>query len=96
MCDAFREALTEPTPLYPAVAQLLIDTFGKSPDIEDVITELALRIESLKEAQTVEDRAERMTLGNCRGFLNASLREWFREIRGFHLGIYSFPQRVAR
>jgi hypothetical protein len=69
-----------PTPPYPAAAQFLIDTFGKSPDIEDLITELALRIESLKEAQTVEGRAARMTLGNCRGYLNASLREWFREI----------------
>jgi len=73
--------LRYPQPPYPAVAQVLIDTFGRSPNIEDVITELASRIESLKGAETDEDRAERMRLGNCRGFLNASLREWFREIR---------------
>jgi len=73
--------LRYPQPAYPAAAQVLIDTFGKSPNIEDVITELASRIESLKEAETDEGRAERMRLGNCWGFLNASLREWFREIR---------------
>ncbi len=72
--------LSYPTPPYPNVAQFLIDTFGKSPNIEDVITELASRIDSLKEAENAEGRAERMRLGNCRGSLNASLREWFRQI----------------
>jgi len=69
-----------PMPPYPSEAQFVIDTFGKAPNIEDVITLLQSRIDSLKGVETLEGKAERMRFGNCRGFLTASLREWFRKI----------------
>jgi hypothetical protein len=72
--------LDYPMPPYPAEAQFVIDSFGKSPNIEDVITSLQSRVDSLESVKTVEGKAERMRLGNCLGFLNASIREWFREI----------------
>lgn len=72
--------LAYPIPPYPDTAQFLIDTFGKSPNIEDVITALQSRTDELKSAATAEAKAERTRLGNCLGFVNASVREWFREI----------------
>jgi len=72
--------LAYPMPPYPRQAQFVIDTFGKAPNIEDVITSFQSRIDSLERMNHVEAKAERMRLGNCLGFLNAALREWFREI----------------
>ncbi|HWO34056.1 MAG TPA: hypothetical protein VNO32_35105 [Candidatus Acidoferrum sp.] len=69
--------LRYPMAAYPSAAQFLIDTFGKSPNIEDLITTLQSRIDALN---TPEGKAERMGLGNCRGRLTSCLREWFREI----------------
>jgi hypothetical protein len=72
--------LKSSNPWQQDAARFLIDTFGKSPNIEDVITELQSRIDSLKEAKTSGGKAERMRLGNCRGHLGTSLREWFGQI----------------
>ena len=69
--------LRYPLAAYPSAAQFLIDTFGKSLNIEDLITKLQFRIDALN---TPESKAERMRLGNCRGRLTSCLREWFREI----------------
>jgi len=72
--------LAYPNQRYPGVAQFLIEIFGRSPNIEDMVTELASRIDSLKNSQNVEDKTERMRLGNRLGCLGTSLREWFRAI----------------
>lgn len=52
--------LRYPTAAYPSAAQFLIDTFGKSPNIEDLITTLQSRIDALN---TPEGKAERMRHG---------------------------------
>ena len=70
-----------PMPPYPGEAQFVIDSFGKSPNIEDVITSLQSRIDSLESTKTTVGKAERTRLGNCLGSLDTSIREWFREIR---------------
>jgi hypothetical protein len=89
--------LKYPMQPYPDAGRFLIDSFGKSPNIEDVITEIGARIGALKNAETADGRAERMRLGNCRGFLNASLREWFREIRAKPASAYAaFADRVVK
>lgn len=62
-----------------ASAQHLIEAFGRPSNVEDLITELQERIDALA-GTGAEEQAERMRLGNSRGFLGASLREWFREI----------------
>jgi hypothetical protein len=51
--------LRYPMAAYSSAAQFLIDTFGKSPNIEDLITTLQSRIDALN---TPEGRAERMRL----------------------------------
>ena len=63
-----------------ASGELLIDTFGKSPNIEDLITELQSRIALLKNAQAAEDRTQRSRLGRSLGWLGIALQQWFREI----------------
>jgi len=80
-----------------ASAEFLIDTFGKSANIEDLITELQSRIDQLQAAQSVEDRAQRMRLGNRRGFLGTALREWFREIHLRSAPSYAtFAEKIAQ
>lgn len=80
-----------------ASGEFLIDTFGKSPNIEDLITELQSRIDRLKDAQSPEDKAQRMRLGNRRGFLGTALREWFREIHIHPAPSYAaFAERIAQ
>lgn len=73
--------LAYPSQPYPDVAQFLIDTFGKSPNIEELVTTVQHRIRSLKDVQQAPDaRVERSRLGSSLGALGASLREWFRQI----------------
>lgn len=72
--------LRSPDASIRASAQFLIDTFGRSPNIEDLITELESRVAQLKDAPSADDRAQRMRLGNSRGFLGTALQFWFREI----------------
>jgi hypothetical protein len=67
-------------PLQQDAGWFLIDTFGKSPNIEDLITKAQDRIKFLKEVNTPDAMADRGRLGNCVGALSASLREWFRTI----------------
>jgi hypothetical protein len=72
--------LKSPDPSIQGSGRFLIDTFGRSPNIEDLITELESRVAQLKDAPTAEERAQRMRLGNRRAFLGTSLQFWFREI----------------
>lgn len=66
--------------LQQDAARFLIDTFGKSPNFEDLITAVQRRISSLKGLQAPDARVERSRHGNSLGALRDSLREWFREI----------------
>jgi hypothetical protein len=80
-----------------ASGEFLIDTFGRSPNIEDLITELQSRIDLLKDAQSPDDKAQRMRLGNRRGFLGAALQQWFREIHVSPAPSYAtFAEKIAQ
>jgi len=61
-------------------AELLVNTFGATPNIEDVITQLESSISSLTDSDVWEDKLQRSLLGTARGHLFDSLREWFREL----------------
>lgn len=65
---------------FESDAQFLIDTFGKAPNAEDVITAIQSRVKELENIGTAESESERTVLGNCRGRLTSALREWFRDI----------------
>lgn len=69
--------IRHPHDLSRHYGQLIVDSFGKSPNIEDLITEIDARIESLrKEGKT----QERRVWGNARGWFAVMLREWFRKL----------------
>jgi hypothetical protein len=70
-------------------AEFLVDTFGVTPNIEDLITEIQSQVEKLKGADALEDRAQRTRLGNSRGFLGAALKEWFLQIRSCPASSYA-------
>jgi hypothetical protein len=72
--------LRSPDPSIKASGHFLIDTFGRSPNIEDLITELESRVAQLKNAPSADERTQRMRLGNSRAFLGTALQLWFREI----------------
>ena len=79
-----------------ASGEFLIDTYGESLNIEELITELQSRIDSLKNAKSLGEKAQRMKLGNSRGFLGTALREWFSEIHTRPAPSYaSFASRIA-
>ncbi len=78
-------------------ADLLAGVFGVAPNIEDVITEIEASIVSLAESEAVEDRLQRNRLGNTRGQLLESLREWFRELHLRPADAYAeFADRVVQ
>lgn len=72
--------LRSPDNSIRASGQYLVDNFGRSPNVEDLITELESRVAQLKDAPIAEERAQRMRLGNSRAFLGTALQFWFREI----------------
>jgi hypothetical protein len=89
--------LAYPNPPHPDVAEFLIDTFGKSPNFEDLITALQHSIRSLKDVQTPDARVERGRQGNSLGTLGASLREWFRQIHTKPAPTYAeFADKLVR
>ena len=72
--------LTSSNPSQQDAARFLIDAFGKSPNIEDLITTVQHHTRSLKDVQAADAKAERRMQGNSVGALGAALRDWFREI----------------
>jgi hypothetical protein len=83
--------------LTRASGELLINTFGRSPNIEDLITELQSQVVSLKDAEAYEDRIQRTNLGTCSGSLAAALREWFREVHNRPAPSYAmFAEKIAK
>lgn len=64
-----------------ASAEFLIDTFGATPNIEDLITEIESQVARLKNSEVPEDRIQRRRIGNRRVYLGVALQEWFRQIR---------------
>lgn len=66
-------------PYAPIQARCLIKQFGHEPNIEEVVTELSLRIESAQAAGIPAD-ASQCSPGNLRGGIGHWLREWFRQI----------------
>jgi hypothetical protein len=83
-------------PYPPLQARWLIDTFGQQPNIEEVITELGLRIEAARNAGTGADPSP-LSPGNVRGWVAHSLREWFRQIHTGTAAAYAeFADKVTK
>jgi hypothetical protein len=61
--------------------EFIRSTFGEAPNVEDVITELEQRVESLANSEEPTDSVERTRLGNVLGEIRTAIPLWFREIR---------------
>ena len=66
---------------FQGSVDLVVESFGREPNIEDVITEIESMIDSLESSDVLKDRLQRDLLGSTRGQLSDGLREWFRELR---------------
>jgi hypothetical protein len=74
---------------FQGSVDLLVECFGKEPNIEHVITAIESLIHSLENSVVLEDRLQRTLLGNTLGQLSSGLREWFRELHLHPAGAYA-------
>lgn len=82
LCAGMGQGLLEfmlkyPIDRYRDSANVLIELFGKRPNVEDMITALEERIEALKDGDSHE-RATRSVLAHAHAHVAEMLREWFR------------------
>jgi hypothetical protein len=75
--------------------ELLIDTYGESLNVEDLITELQSLVASLKDSQASEDKARRSKFGTCLGWAGVALQQWFKEIHTRPAPDYETSRKVG-
>lgn len=74
--------------------QFIVDSFGRSPNIEELVTEIEARMESLRKEGRIDERRD---WGNALGFFAVMLRELFRKIRKNAARDYAdFAGRIIR
>lgn len=66
--------------IFRGTADFIRETFGNSPNIEDVVTDLEALVKSLEGSEKVEDRLQRTDAGNQLGRLRVAVQVWFTEI----------------
>ena len=80
-----------------ASAEFLIDTFGKMSNIEDLITEIESKIDTLKDSEVPDDLTQRGRIARHRVYLGVALQEWFRQIHLLPAPSYTiFAERIVR
>jgi len=80
-----------------ASAEFLIDTFGATPNIEDLITKIESQVAKLKNSEVPEDRIQRSRIANRRVYLGVALQEWFRQIHLLPAPSYAtFAEHIVR
>lgn len=83
--------LKYPLEKYQQSGQFIIESFGKSPNIEDLISEMEAEIESLR------GDSMRAVFGNALGDLAVMLREWFRVIHNTPARLYAaFANKIIK
>jgi hypothetical protein len=70
-------------------AENLIEIFGSTPNIEDLISEIEIRIDSLHDPKNDDDRIMRIILRDARTHVAQMLREWFRIIHTSPAPLYA-------
>jgi hypothetical protein len=89
--------LNYPIDRYRDSANVLIESFGKSPNIEDMITVLEERIETLRDAENLNDKATRSVLAHAHAHVGEMLREWFRVIHNSPAPLYAaFADEIVK
>lgn len=83
-------------PFAPVQARCLIEQFGQEPNIEEVVTQLGLRVE-LAKAKGIPADPSPCSPGNLRGWIGIWLREWFRQIHtGTAVAYAQFADKLVR
>lgn len=70
--------LAYPHDWFQASARTLVQEFGQSPNIEDLISEIEAKIDALEGAQSYEERLLRSNLVYGRSHVTHCLRAWFQ------------------
>jgi hypothetical protein len=89
--------LNYPIDRYRDSARFIIETFGQTLNIEDLITDLEARIEACRNKESHYERAMIGVWGNPLAHLSEMLREWFRVIHNNPAPLYAeFADRVLK
>ncbi|HEY4679486.1 MAG TPA: hypothetical protein VIJ01_20155 [Candidatus Angelobacter sp.] len=81
---------------FQASAQTLVENFGKSPNIEDLISDVETKIDALENAESYEDRLLRSNLTYARSHIAHTLRAWFLTLHNSPAHLYAaFANRIV-
>jgi len=93
----FKYMLKSEDALFRKSAKFLLDTFGESSNIEDLISEIQSRIKKLENPRTADERDQRTGIGISSDRLSRALIKWFREIRKHPAPNYAiFADRIVQ
>jgi hypothetical protein len=89
--------LNYPHEWFQASAETLVEVFGRSPNIEELISDIEAKIVSLENAEDFDDKFLRSKLVYARGHVAHTLRAWFLTLHEKPADLYSqFANRVVR
>lgn len=95
--DLLQFMLKYPHDWFQASARTLIEEFGESPNVEDLISDIETKIDALEKAEPYEDKLLRSSLGYARGHLAHTLRAWFLTLHNSPADLYAqFADKLAK
>ncbi len=95
--ELLRFMLKYPHDWFQASAQTLVEEFGESPNIEDLISNIEIKIDALENATDFDDRFLRSKLIYARGHVAHTLRAWFLTLHNSSANLYTqFANRIVK
>lgn len=81
---------------FQTSAEQLKEIFGETPNIEDLISEIEARIDTLDTTKTDKELVMRVILITGRSSILKALREWFRVLHNNEANLYAnFAQKIV-
>jgi hypothetical protein len=82
---------------FQSSAENLIEMFGKNPNVEDLISEIEMRLKKLEKAETDDDRIMRIILRDALTHIGQMLREWFYILHDSPAKLYArYADRIVK
>jgi hypothetical protein len=82
---------------FQASAHTLVEIFGSSPNIEDLISDIDTKIASLENEDDFEDKFLRSKLVYARGHVAHTLRAWFLTLHDHPANVYAqFADQIVK
>src|SRR5689334_16829276 len=86
-----------PNDNFRSSAQNMIEIFGTTPNIEDLVSELEIKLDSLQNAESYDDRVMGIIFRDCLTHISQMLREWFRVLHNHPAHLYAaFADRIIK